>query len=257
MPLDIQGWGERKETTVNRHKQTVITAVAEGEETALTELAPVIRDHYAAPDRIAHILEKFGKDKSATYVREKMPTSKTARSADMGEILCTEYIDANTEYAVPVKRLRWKEHREMAMRGEDAIGVLVTEDGPIRFLKVEAKSREALSTKTVTEARGALDSFGGYPSVGGLGYVADRLYEEGDEDLADLITAAQLEESISARRIAHMLFAFSGNDPGKFLKADLTAYGGQFRQGSVGLRIKKHQEFIASAYDGEGQDDDT
>ena len=43
-------------------------------------------------------------------------------SATGGEIYATEWIDAHSGgYRAPIKRLRWKDHRNMAMRGEDVI----------------------------------------------------------------------------------------------------------------------------------------
>jgi len=117
---------------------------------------------YASPDRIAHILEKLGKSKAAAYVREKLPKGNKPRSGDLGEILATQYIDECTEYDVPIRRLRWKDHREMAMRGDDVIGIGSAEvDLPIRFIKSETKSRLALSTAVVLEARLALNDNGG------------------------------------------------------------------------------------------------
>ena len=47
------------------------------------------------------------------------------RSGDLGEIYATEWIDSSERrLRAPIKRLRWKDHRNMAMRGDDVIGIL-------------------------------------------------------------------------------------------------------------------------------------
>ena len=51
------------------------------------------------------------------------------------------------------------------------------------------------------------------------------------------------------RQVSQMIFTFSSNAPDAFLKTDLKNYNGLIRQLSVGLRIKTHQDFIASVYD--------
>ncbi len=46
----------------------------------------------------------------------------------MGEILATEFIEFQTEFRIPVRRLRYKDGREMALRGDDFLGVNEDED---------------------------------------------------------------------------------------------------------------------------------
>jgi hypothetical protein len=83
-------------------------------------------------------------------LREKLPQTPKIRSGDLGEILATQYIDERTAYKAPIKRLRWKDHREMPLRGDDVIGIALPDgNAPIRFLKSEVKSRKSLSTKVV------------------------------------------------------------------------------------------------------------
>jgi hypothetical protein len=198
---------------------------------------------------MAAILEKFGKQKAATYLRDKLPQNPKVRSGDLGEILATQYIDECTSYKAPIKRLRWKDHREMAMRGDDVIGIqLPTGTASIKFLKSEVKSRKSLSVEVVEEARLALSSGGGLPSPHALAFVSDRLHETGEDELADLISCAQLNDGISAQQVQHLIFTFCGNQPDALLKTDLENYNGPIQQNAVGLRVAKHQEFISAVY---------
>lgn len=248
--MNFEEWCDIEEEAVNGQNLIILSMPDEKLETACELVASVVPNHFASPERIAHILEKLGKPKAAAYLREKLPQTKTMRSGDLGEILATQYIDERTVYRTPIKRLRWKDHREMAMRGDDVIGITFPDGNvPIRFLKSEVKSRSALTTKVVQEARQSLDEYGGLPSPHALSFISDRLHENGQNELADLIDLAQLRDGIKEDQIQHLFFAYCGNAPGAFLKAGLEAYAGPIQQNSVGLRVVKHQEFIALVFE--------
>jgi hypothetical protein len=249
MTIDFSSWCDIDEDQVNSHDLRLLTAKDAGLKSFVWALASTLPAHYAAPHRIAAVLRKFGKNKAADYIASKLPTSKTGKSSDIGEILSTEYIDAHTRFDAPIKRLRWRDHREMAMRGDDVIGIDASGKGPVGFLKAEAKSRASLKTQTVEEARAALNRDDGLPSPHALGFVAERLHEIGNETLSDVIDDIQLNKQIKPTQVEHLLFTFSGNASRDFLAADLTSYKGTIRQTSVGVRVKGHQHFIAEVYD--------
>jgi hypothetical protein len=164
---------------------------------------------------------------AATFVEGKLPTSKSIRSGDLGEILATEWIATQGGYQVPIKRLRWKDHRNMAMRGDDVIGIQQNpQAGGLQFLKTEAKSRVALSSAVVTEARAGLDKDGGLPSAHALSFIADRLADLGNDALSDAILDAQLKTGIQPQQVRHLLFTFSGNNPETHLTGSLRTYAG-------------------------------
>jgi hypothetical protein len=119
--------------------------------------------HYAAEERVADILRRLGKPAAAQFVEGKLPTSKSIRSGDLGEILATEWIASRGDYHVPINRLRWKDHRNMAMRGDDVIGIHQDpQTNRLSFLKTEVKSRVTLGPAVVAEARASLDKNGGF-----------------------------------------------------------------------------------------------
>jgi hypothetical protein len=76
---------------------------------ALPRSPPSCRLHFAAEERIATILRRLGKPEAAKFVEGILPTSKSIRSGDLGEILATEWIAAQSGYEVAIKRLRWKD----------------------------------------------------------------------------------------------------------------------------------------------------
>jgi hypothetical protein len=148
--------------------------------------------------------------------------------------------------------LRYKDGREMALRGDDFIGVRVDQNGNLYLLKGEAKSRGNLGRRTVEEARTALSRESGRPTPTSLLFVADRLLENDDEKaaLGRKIRNEVVLKAVPAARIDHMLFTMSGNATPEALVEDLAAASDDRRQTVVHLRIEDHQHFIRISYEG-------
>jgi hypothetical protein len=172
-----------------------------------------------------------------------------SRSGDIGEILASSWVDEFTGYKKSVLKLRWADHREMAMRGDDIVAVCHDPKVGARFLKGEVKSRASLGKKTVTDARAALLSSHGRPTPHALAFISDRLFETGETDLSDLIDKYSLKKRIKIDQLSHLMFMFTGNNPSALLAADLTAYTGKIPQQSIGLRVATHQNFIKQIFD--------
>lgn len=213
-------------------------------------LAEAVPSHYASKARLANMVERLGKTGLANYIRTKLPTGKSMRSGDLGEILATTYIEEVTVWDKGVRKLRWKDHREMAMRGDDLLAVGIDEeDAELVFLKGESKSRATLRNSVVTQARKALNANGGLPTPHALAFLSDRLHEDGETAIADMIDAVQYGEGVHPSRVSHMIFTFSGNNPTDALTTDIMSYEGKIPQWSVGLHLEEHQAFIAAVYE--------
>lgn len=245
----IKKWCKSTETNIKSHKITYLEADAAQLNAAIASVAEVLPGHYVAAPRIARILARLGKAEAAEYVTTKLPAGAKSRSGDIGEILASSFVTEFTDYKVGVLKLRWKDHREMAMRGDDILAIKVVPGSKMSFLKGEVKSRASLTKKTVEEARKALSSSNGRPTPHALAFVADRLYETGQTDLSDLIEECQLKRRISLEQVSHMIFVFTGNDARDLLTADLMTYAGKIPQHSVGLRVATHQTFIKEIFE--------
>ena len=246
--MSLQSWVTCGEEQVGAHLlRHMVPTRTEDLSAGVAWAAGVVPAAYAKPERIARVLERLGKPAAATYLRGKLPTWKNIRSGDLGEIIGAHYATSELGY-VTVHRLQWKDHREMAMRGDDIIGVRAPENGPVELLKGEAKSSVSLKTATVKAADRALRSNSGKPSPHALAFIADRLHEQGDHELADLIDDAQLMKPITRRQVEQMLFTFTGNDPRNLLRTNTQAYRGRVRRLAVGLQVRDHQQFIADVY---------
>ena len=248
--VQFNDWCDWADTPVGNHYVRVMRGRAADAQNAIELSAAAIPSHYAAEDRIAHALARLGKTGAAHLIDGLLPQTPQIRSGDLGEIYATERINAHSGYRAPIKRLRWKDHRNMAMRGDDVIGILL-EPATLRlkFLKTEAKSRIDLRAQTINEARAGLDKDEGRPSAHALSFISARLLDLDNIPLVDAIDDALVRHGIPLENVQHLLFTFSGNAPGAMLSQSLQAYPGTINQWAVGLQVDEHAAFVGAVYD--------
>ena len=174
----IPRWLDETNSGVGRHSLRILVEREGGRSAVLDDLRGLVRSHYVDPKMAARRLESLGACKTAALLREHLPTKKRARSGDLGEILATEVAEQQLDYCVPIRRLRWKDGREMALRGDDIIGIARDNKNKLLMLKGESKSRAALSAAVVDEAGCALDRDRGRPTRHSVLFVAERLREQ-------------------------------------------------------------------------------
>ena len=241
-------WCKETETTVAAHKLRLLKAETAKLPHAVKVVAAAVPDYYAAPERIAGIFKRLGKPGVAKYVQEKLPTTPSIKSGDLGEILCTAYVAEATPFNLGIKRLRWKDHRNMSMRGDDVLAFNLGPNGALKVLKAEVKSRAGMTTKVIGDAREALSGYSELPSPHSLAFVADQLDGGGDEAaLRDALDDAQIN-GLKLAQVTHMLFTFSSSNPSNLLKTNLTAYTGTVLQQYVALQVATHQAFIKDVF---------
>ncbi|NRP90474.1 hypothetical protein GFPCMMHI_06401 [Ensifer adhaerens] len=251
-------YGEWCDTTKEKNERKEYWCLVEkagGRDAIRESLAETVRSHYDRLDRIADDVARLGYASAAEILRAELPQTDRGRSGDLGEILATELVEEEIGLRVPVRRLRYKDGRNMAMRGDDFIGAGYGGDGDDRglwLLKGEAKSNRVLGRATVTAARKVLNRDSGRCTPDSLLFVANRLLESTDDDDVALGRAIRDEVGLKALRpgrINHMLFTMSGNAPPAALKEDLDAASTNRDQFVVNLRIEDHQDFIREMYE--------
>jgi hypothetical protein len=249
--LNQEGMSAVTESIVNSNKFKVLTLNSSEFDNLKNALIAVLPDYYVDPQSIAGTLARLGKTAAAQKLLIKIPEVKKIRSGDIGEVLTFDYIEESTDFTVPIRKLRWRDHRNMAMRGDDVIGIVFDQQQQtIKFLKAEAKANKALSRKVLQEARAELDLDEGFPAPHALEFVAERLRETGNQALSDLIEKVQLVDGIQASQVEHLLFTFTASNPATLQKESFDAYDGNIKQTSVGFRVAEHQELIAGVYQG-------
>lgn len=216
-----------------------------GRDEVLNALIGVAADHLVG----LKVIEKLGGfSKSVEVLKNRLPQGKISRSGMLGEILATEFLEHETEFAVPVKRLRYRDTRELAMRGDDVLGVSVSKTR-IRVMKVEAKSRVTLSNATILEARVGLEKHRGRPNPETLAFLDCILRREDRDAEAEIFTQLQ-KKTIRAGDVCHLLFTVSGNNPSRFLENNtgVVQKGIDFRL--CGCQVDEHAEFIKMVFEG-------
>lgn len=181
----------------------------------LSTVRKLVAQHFVGE---ATILQAGGYTKAAAVIENSLPTDKRTRSGDLGELLATEYVDAQTEFTVPIRKLRWKSDRQMPMHGNDVIAVDPTQTA-VRILKGECKSRAAFGAAVVREAAESLDKHGGRPNPSTLAFITKRLYEDNRDAEAALYRDLQCKGAITPKQVTHLIFGLCGNDPTISLKA--------------------------------------
>jgi Cap4 SAVED domain len=210
----------------------------------LTTLKGLLADHFVGE---ASILRAGGFKKAAGIIANSLPEDKKTRSGDLGELLATEYVNSETSFVVPIKKLRWKSDRQMAMHGNDVIGV-DSSGKTVRVLKCESKSGIAIGNNVVEDAIKTLDLHDGRPNPSTLAFITKRLYEDNRDDEANVFRDLQVTGKISASIITHMIFALSGNDAGKFIAAAPKPKQRGIKRENATLRIKGHAAFVSEVY---------
>jgi hypothetical protein len=236
----------------NGRKRLLRLTEKNGGRPAISAVLPeVVRSHYDDVKRVADDIAGLGYVKAAAILAERMPRSKKARSGELGEILATELVEERLGYTVPVRRLRYKDGREMALRGDDFIGLAVGPGGVLRYAKGESKSRRNLARTTIDEARLVLSRDGGRPTPTSILFVADRLMDRGgaQEVLGRSIREEFATQAVPPNRVEHILFTISSNETPAALAEDLANSDDDRSHTSVHVRIEDHQEFIEASYE--------
>ena len=242
-------WLKGDKISLGKHDLTVLAESRDSRDNVSSELRKTVRDHYMSPEMWSERLEDLGAPETAKILKELLPKLSASRSGDTGEILATEVAEQELGYTVPVRRLRWKDGRNAALRGDDIVGVAQDSNGTLQFLKGESKSRARLQTSVINEAAQALDAHMGRPSRHSVLFVANRLRELGEKELATELEVATIE-SFQGYDVEHLLFVICGNDPSNFLADHLKrVIKKSRRRHAIGIQIEDHTDFIRDLFD--------
>jgi len=192
------------------------------------------------------ILGRMGFPLAAAAVRNRLPTEKRIRSGDLGEIIATDYLIHKAEFTVPLLRLRYKDDRNMSMRGDDIIALDLSAT-PVRILKGEVKSRAQLAGTAIAEACHALASHGGRSKPSSLSFLSMQLRRQGSDALASVLESLQ-EADVDPGRIVHLVFTLSGNIPTPYFTGPAAEQVAVSERRFVGLRVVDHQQLIARVF---------
>lgn len=245
-------WYTKKREDDGQTSLWFIEEAANNRDSLIAELIHVVRSHYDDLDRIAEDISDLGFKAAEKILKARLPRTKTARSGDLGEILATEFAEEEFNFKIPIRRLRYKDGRDMALRGDDFIGLRYTKADGLYLLKGESKSRLTLSKTTITQAREVLDRDHGRCTPISLAFVSDRLLESADKNdraLGKILRQELAIEALKPSRITHALITISGNSPVDLLRNDLKTADASRQQNVVNIYIPDHGDFIKLTFE--------
>lgn len=242
-------WCECTGTNHTIHKKDILKAKKDKNDYAIKNIAQLAKNHYVNPEHMAERLKELGFEKTGKILQTSLPTSKKTRSGDLGEILGTEYIRQELQFDVPINRLRWKDHRELPLRGDDIIGIKMSKTKKPELLKAECKSAKTFSKSILKQAAEKLIENNGLPSGHSLTFIASRLREEKRNSEALVFEKISLDGLSAASKRMHLFFVFSQNDSEKIIDEYLQETKSKIPQNLVGVVITEHQEFIRTVFE--------
>lgn len=219
------------------------------QQVGLDLLKPLMADHFVGESTV---LKLGGYEKAAAVLKNSLPTNKRTQSGDLGELLATEYVNSQTEFTVPIKKLKWKSDRQMPMHGNDVLGLNYTSN-PRKILKCECKSRSQFGESAVTEASNGLDGFDGRPNPSTLAFITKRLYEENRDDEGKMWSELQTKDPLPAKNVTHMVFALGGNDPTPSLAKCPKAKVNGIQRKHAAIKLSAYGDFIKAVYTVDGK----
>ncbi|EIY0854356.1 Hachiman antiphage defense system protein HamA [Acinetobacter baumannii] len=245
----IESLCEKTETTIDQHIFRVLVLQDSHFNTLRDLLISKLPEYYLSPQSFQRTLNLLGQAAAYEKLKLKFPSSRKIRSGDVGEVISSIYIEEHLNYFLPIRKLQWRDHKDMAMRGDDVIALKFEEDN-IQFIKCESKSAKSLSTATLEEARKELDSFEGRPSPHSIDFIIERSYEIGNDDIAQQLETFIYKKSIKNSDVKHLLFVLTKSNPNLLQKAAFDNYKGNYPQISIGFKVDKHAELINEIFFG-------
>ena len=240
----ISDWMDRTQPAAEHERLLIYTERRNARDAVRPAIEESIKDHLLDLELIERL---GGYSKAIDVIRNRLPISKMTRSGDIGEILATEYVSNHTDFAVPLKRLRYKDDRNTSMRGDDVLGFrMIPKQSHV--LKVEAKSRANMNNTTIAAAAEALMKHSARPNPATLAFISIMLRREHRDTEAKFIEDIQTAD-IRDKHIEHLLFTFSGNDPTTQLRAAAESPRRAIKRHVIGLVVPDHQDFITEIFE--------
>lgn len=179
--------------TQNKRPHRALREIAKQRSSIVKAVHEMLTRHHASPEALERTRRRVAALKALGYDniagREgacRFPMSETTRKGNLAEVVLAEYVVAASGVDLPVYRLRYNPNVEQSMKGNDVLAFDLNSK-PVRIIVGEAKFRVIPTTADVQKiAEALLRSYrAGIPTS--LQFVADRLYEQGRNNLAERI----------------------------------------------------------------------
>ena len=181
----------------------------------LSQMREWIRIHHARPEDLERDRRRREalKRQGFSLPTSRFPIRSTTQKGNWAEIFLCEYIASSCAAELPIYRLRYNPNVNQSMKGDDVLAFDLDSD-PIRVIVGEAKFRSTPSKRAVEEIIEGLERSYGSGLPVSLQFIADRLYQEGKEDLGQRIEECANLFALGQLRLDHVgLLASNLNTP--------------------------------------------
>lgn len=167
------------------------------------------------------------------------PRSDKTKKGNIGEIILSEYLSVTTGIPIVVYKLHYNPNIDQSMKGDD---VLIVDANKI--LLGESKYRATPSKSAVEEASKDLKDRLTLPLS--LGFIADRLFEQGESELGEMIFELQFKNISEEIDLKNIGFLFSTKNVRHVVETHLNATNSEFI--FISLGIDNPNNFIENAF---------
>lgn len=177
----------------------------------------------------------------------RFPVNPSTQKGNWGEIFLAEYLSNACNAILPVYRLRYNPNVDQSMKGDDVLAFDLDSD-PVRILVGEAKFRSTPSKQAVEEIVDALTRShrAGIPIS--LGFVADRLFNDGKETLGAKVDACNMLFAQGRLRLDHVGLLVSNTSASAHVQRNTKSTIHRLAVMSLGL--KDPEEIVSNCYKG-------
>lgn len=212
-------------------------------------LGASIVDHHTHRTRVADLLKELGHEATAAKIAKELPKSDRTRKGNFGEVIASEHLVQRHGYYMPVFKLRFRDHANLPMRGEDIIAFGRDAAGSINKVCIgEAKTVLAFASQKVIDAHERLEkTYRPHPET--LHLIAEILYDRGDNELARQVD--QLLQKLANKTVdqENWIFLITANQPGDPFGQIEALESVVPNLNCVNLRLQNLSEFVTELFE--------
>lgn len=178
---------------------------------------------------------------------QRLPINLSTQKGSWAEILLAEYLSASCTAQLPVYRLRYNPNVDQSMKGDDVLAFDL-DSNPVRVLVGEAKFRSTPTKAVVEELVGTLvkSHSGNIPAS--LQFVADRLFDSGNNELGDKVASCNALFALGRLQLDYVGLLVSSRDAR--LHVHRNAYSSVSRLAVMSLGLADPEGIVTASFAG-------
>jgi Cap4 SAVED domain len=238
--------------TVSGNPHRSLTQNDDDHDKTIAQIRSALIRHHVSPDmierdrrKIANLI-KLGYTSAQASVTRFPRTDKT-KKGNLAEVFLAEYLGSATEAELPIYRLRYNTNVDQSMKGDDVLAFDFS-GGRTRIIIGESKFRKIPNKVAVEEIVSGLirSQQAGLPAS--LQFIADRLYDKKDKELADKVSECSLQMANGRLDLSYVGLLLSNTD--SKAKVDKHTNGTMTNLVMISLGVVDPNQLVSECFDG-------